>query len=279
LLTITEQFLSLPGMFTAERFGKLYEKSLYWIAFRVNPADSELRNAERTLIYSLVDGVAEDQAPAMLETLKPWDPWAFTPEDANTAGLKKELRNECVTRLLPKVERAFVAYLRRPESLRVLSTAEGSPAFRYVLFSSDRPPWAPAVRAALIETLQNAKTDQNAYDKADEFLDLIVQAAGDRSNYIPRKSAMTIVEDREFIVALWQAVTSSHIQFRMLKSYLSKREALIQLGLQEDDLPLSPELAKVKETIGITESESEESEADAGMDFEPSIFDDDESQE
>jgi hypothetical protein len=279
LLTMTEQFLGLPGMFTAERFGKLYEKSLYWIAFRVNPADGELRNAERNLIYSLVDGVAEDQAPAMLETLKPGDPWAFTPEDANSAGLKKELRNECVTRLLPKVERAFVAYLRRPESLRVLSTAEGSPAFRYILFSSDRLPWAPTVRGALVETMQNAKTDPNAYDKADELLDLIVQAAGDRSNYIPRKSTATIVEDREFIAALWQAVTSSHIQFRMLKSYLSKREALIQLGIQEGDLPLSPELAKAKETTGITDPESGENEEDDEMDSEPSIFDDHESQE
>ena len=45
MLKMTEQFLSLPRMFTPERFGKTYEKSLHWIAFQVNPADRELRKA------------------------------------------------------------------------------------------------------------------------------------------------------------------------------------------------------------------------------------------
>lgn len=274
LLTMTEQFLNLPGMSTAERFGKLYEKLVYWIAFRVNPADGELRDAEQSLLYSLVDNAADDLAPAMLETLKPGDPWALGPEDAYTAGLKKALRSECVTRLLPKVECAFVAYLRRPESLRLLSTAEGSPAFRYILFSTERLPWAPTVKNALVETMRSAKTDQNAHDKAVEFLDLIVQASGDRSNYIARKSAVSIVEDREFVTALWQAVTSSHIQFRMLKSYLSKRDALFQLGVQEDDLPLSPELAKVKKADGTSEPELEAGEAGVEENFELLEFDD-----
>jgi KAP family P-loop domain len=276
LLMMTEQFLSLPGRFTAERFGKLYGNSLYWVAFRVNPADGELRDAERSLLCSLVDGAAEGLTPAMLETLKPGDPWAFTPEDANTAGLKKALRNECVTRLLPKVERAFVAYLRRPESFRVLSTAEGSPAFRFILFSPERLPWAPAVRNALVETMQNAKADPDAHDKADEFLDLIVEAAGNHSNYLARKGAVSIVEDREFVAALWQAVTSSHIQFRMLKSYLSKRDALLQLGVQEADLPLSPELAKAKEADGTVGPELEENEADTEADSDILEFDEEE---
>ena len=129
LLTMTGQFLSLQEMFTPERFGKLYQKSLYWIAFRVNPADGELRDAERNLVYSLLDRASDDQAPTMLETLKPWDdPWVFGPE-AETAQLKKQLRDESVTRLLPKVEHAFCAYINRPESLRLLSSPKGSPSF------------------------------------------------------------------------------------------------------------------------------------------------------
>jgi hypothetical protein len=123
LLTTTEQFLSLPEMFTPERFGKLLEKSLYWIAFRVNPADGELRDAERNLIYSLLGRASDGQAPAILETLKPWNAWAFGPGDAETTRLKKELRDESVTRLLPKVEHAFAGYISRPESLRLLSTS------------------------------------------------------------------------------------------------------------------------------------------------------------
>jgi uncharacterized protein YidB (DUF937 family) len=274
LLKMTEQFLSLPEMFTPERFGKLYEKSLYWIAFRVNPADGALRDAERNLVESLLDRASDEQAPEMLETLKPWDPWAFGPEDAETAGLKRSLRTESVTRLLPKVERAFSAYIRRPESLRLLSTPRGSNSFRYVLFSPDCLPWGTVIKGTLLEILQDARSDQNAFEKANEFLELLVEAAENRSNYITRESALSIVKDREFIVALWQGVTSRHIQFRMLKSYLSKRDALLRLGVQEDDLHLSSELAKAKETEGTTESEPEKSEADAEVDSDLFLIDD-----
>jgi hypothetical protein len=280
LLTMTEQFLSLPEMFTPERFGKLYEKSLYWIAFRVNPADGELRDAERTLVYSLLDRARDDQSAAMLETLKPWDPWTFGPEDAHTAGLKKELRNECVTRLLPKVERAFVAYIDRPESFRLLSTPGGSASLLYVLFSPDRLPWGTAIRNALLGTTRKANSDSNAYEKVIEFLQLLVQASGNRLEFIPRQSAESIVGDREFIVALWRGVISRPIQFRMLKSYLSKRIALLQLGAQEDDLPLSPELASAAtETLGPTERAPGESDGDVTDDSDPSFPDDPEDPE
>ena len=277
LLAMTEQFLSLPGMFAPERFAKLYGKSLYWIAFRVNPADSELRDAERSLLYSLADRASDDQAPAMLETLKPWDRWAFEPEDADTARLKKELRNENVTRLLPKVERAFSTYLSRPESLRLLSASEGSSAFRYLLFSPDRLPWGTVIRKAILKTMQDAKSDLKAFEKANEFLQLLVDVAWNRTTPISHQSAVTIVRDQEFIVALWQGVTSKHIQFRMLKSYLSKREALLQLGAPEDDVPLTAELAKAKETAGGTETEPDGSEAGPTGDSDFSVSDGDES--
>lgn len=246
LLTMIEQFLSLPEMLTSERFDKLYEESLHWIAFRVNPADAEVREVEQALLYSLLDRVSDDQAPAMLEILKPWDPWAFTPEDGEAARLKTELRTKCAVRLLPKVERAFVAYLRRPESLRLLATPQGSSSFRFMLFPPNRLPREKVVRRALLETIQTAKDDPNAYEKANELLDLVVIAARNQSRYIPRENAESITSDRDLIVALWHEATSRDIQFRMLKSYLAKREVLIQLGTKEDDLPLSPELANAK---------------------------------
>jgi hypothetical protein len=263
LLAITEQFLSLPDLLTPERFGKLFEKSLYWIAFRANPADGELRNAERHLLYSLLERTSNDQAPAMLETLKPWDPWAFSPEDVQTAGLKKDLRNECVSLLLPKVEQALVVYLRRPESLRLLSTPNGSQSFRYVLFSVERLPWGPVISSALLETMQDAKADPHAYEKANEFLDLLVDAAGNRSTFVSRPSAEKIVGDDTFITAMWQGIMSKHIQFRMLKSYLSKRETLLQLGAKQESLPLSLELAHAMHTAGGIESEPTENHEDA----------------
>jgi hypothetical protein len=268
LITLTEQFLSLPEVFTPERFGKLYEQSLYWIAFRVNPADGELRDAERSLLYSLLDRASDDQAPAMLETLKPWDPWAFMPEGEHTAQLKKELRNEGVKRLLPKVARAFAAYMARPESLRLLSTPAGSASFRYTLFSSDCLPWDTVIRGALLETVQNAGSDFSAYEKTNEFLQLLVDAEGNSSNYIGRQSAERVVEDQEFIAALWLGATSRPIQFRMLNSYLSKRDALLRLGAPENDLPLTPELTKAKKTPDAPELVPIETEANVMDDSE-----------
>jgi hypothetical protein len=266
LLTAIDQFLTLPEMFTPERFGKLYEKSTVWIAFRVNPADADLREAEQSLLYSLLDRVSDDQAPATLEPLKPWDTWEFGPGDAETALLKNALRDEIVTRLLPKVERAFAAYLGRPESLRSLSTPQGSLSFRYLLFSPDRLPWGTVIRSALLRTMQTAKTDPNAHEKANEFLQLISDVAENRSNYIDRKAAESIIRDREFTAALWHGATSRPIQFRMLKSYLSKRKTLLALGANEEDLPLPQELATAKDMASATESKPRESEADAMID-------------
>jgi hypothetical protein len=143
----------------------------------------------------------------------------------------------------------------------------------------DRLPWGPVVRDALLETMRSAKSDSNAYDKATEFLQLLCDAFGNKSNYIYRQNAVKIVADREFVVALWQGVTSRQIQFRMLRSFLSKRETLLQLGADEEDLPLSPELAEAKEAARTTESEPAKSDADAAEDSGPSFPDDVESLE
>jgi hypothetical protein len=255
LLTMTEEFLNLPQMLTPERFGKLYGKSSAWVAFRKNAADRDLREAEQALIYSLLDRASEEQAPGIFDTLKPWNPGGYGPEDAQTAALKTQLRSACIARLLPKVERACVTYLHRPESLRVLTTPQSSSAFRYVLFSADRVPWSKEIRNGLLEVMRDAKTDPNAHDKADEFLDLLVQMARNGTVYLDRQCAERIAKDQDFVSALWQAATSRPIQFRMQKSYLAKRSALIQLGVGEDVLPLTPELAKAKEEGGVAEPE------------------------
>ena len=128
--------------------------------------------------------------------------------------------------------------------------------------------------------MRSASSDFKAYEKVNEFLQLLVEAGGNRSDYIPRQSAESIVGDREFIAALWRGVISKPIQFRMLKSCLSKRIALLQLGAQEDDLPLTSELAKAAmETLGPAELAPGESEGDVADDSDPSFPDDPEDPE
>jgi hypothetical protein len=263
LLTMTEQFLELPDAFTPDRFGKLYGKSLYWIAFRVNQADRDLREAEKNLLYSLCDRATADNAPAMLETLKPWDEWTFTPEDSNVRTLKIELRDECVKRLQPKIDDALASYVKRPESVRLLSTSQGSNAFRYTIFSLDRIPWSPVVSDALFGMFLNAKEDEVAFEKASDFLHLLESAANERSNSIARGNAEKLIGNRGFVVALWQAATSRRIQFRMLQHYLHMRGALLKLGAKEEDLPLTDELAAAK---GTTTTLPTEVDVDIGSD-------------
>lgn len=53
---------------------------------------------------------------------------------------------------------------------------------------------------------------------------------------------------------------------------------LLRLGVREDDVPLSPELAKAKETVGATELEPGNGEAGVTDDTDLSVFDNDESQ-
>jgi hypothetical protein len=122
--------------------------------------------------------------------------------------------------------------------------------------------------------MRRANSDLRAYEKVNESLQLLVEAGGDRSDYIPRRSAESIVGDREFIAALWRGAISRPIQFRMLKSYLSKRVALLQLGAREDDLLLSPELAKAAATETLTPTELAPGESDATDDSDPSSLGD-----
>jgi hypothetical protein len=242
VLEMIGQFLKLPKMLTVERFGKLFEKSLHWIAFRVNPSDARLRRVERELLHDLSGSTSDSEAPAMLEELKPWDEWAFSPDIQGEKKYKEELRDGCVALLTPKVQRAFIDYLKRPESIRLLSSDQGSQSFLYILFGPDRLPWPKDIRDAILDVFQNAKLDMDQYEKTNDFLKILVETVRNRSSYLGRDSAALIVADAEFIKSLWSAATSRSIQFRMLASCLAARGVLVELGAQEGDLPLSPEL-------------------------------------
>lgn len=269
LLTMASEFLSLPNMLTAERFANIYKSSLYWIAFRNNPADVALREAEKDLVDSLLERISDGEAPAILDALSPWDGWTFAgPEDRETTRLKTDLRNECVKQLLPKAERAFVGYLARPECFRLLDSDQGSQAFRYIFFHPACRPWGEVVRSNIFVMMQNAAVDVNDSEKTNDLLNLLTMAAENRSRFVERSSAQRIIQDREFISALWRGATSRRIQFRMQQSYLWKRNILMQLGAMDEDLPLSPELAAASERTKKANVDADEPEGDGDDDLE-----------
>lgn len=240
-LRMTGDFLALPGMLTAGRFAKLYERSLYWTAFRINQADAGLRQAELELIHSLIER-ADGHAPGMLDALRPSEEAASSTDNEDTAQLKTEIRRECVNRLLPRVEQAFIAYLARPESFRLLASPQGSAAFRFLLFSPQSLPWSGALREALFAVLNNAKNEANDFEKTTDLLQILVDASRNRSPYLSLHAAELLAKDRDFVLALWSGATSRHIQFRMQPSYLARRSVLMELGAREVDLPLSQSL-------------------------------------
>jgi hypothetical protein len=156
-LTMTQQLLDLPGIFSPEAFSKLYGKASYWIAFRMNPGEEELRRSEKTFLLSLLNRANDDEAPALFDVLKPWDHWAFTMEDSGTARLKKELCRECLEILTPKAERALITYLNRSDVFRAFSSGKASQTFQYLLFHQDHLPWSGAIRSAMQAVVKDAK--------------------------------------------------------------------------------------------------------------------------
>lgn len=257
LLTMTQQLLDLPGIFSPEAFSKLYGKASYWIAFRMNPGEEELRRSEKTFLLSLLHRANDDEAPALFDVLKPWDPWAFTMEDSETAWLKKELSRECLEILTPKAERALITYLNRPDVFRVFRSGKASQTFQYLLFHRDHLPWSGAIRSAMQAVVKEAKSDDQAYEKANDFLQLLIDAQGNQPSCIGFAGAEEIAKDREFMQVLWSAVTSRHIQYRMLKPYLSKRAILLKFGANAEDLPLPPELEQISKQLDQSQTEAE----------------------
>jgi hypothetical protein len=159
-------------------------------------------------------------APALLKGLAPWDQWAFTINDAETAKFKCQLRTDCVEIIRPKGEQAFVASLVESNSIRNLASAEYSPAFTYILFNPDRLPWSKPIRDALFALVCTAETDPIQYGKLSDLLRLLVEASqGKISSY--SQSVLLIISDKEFTSALWRGVASRPIQFRMPNLHLS----------------------------------------------------------
>lgn len=236
-----EQFSTLPGRLTAANFKKLYGSSTYWVAFRVNEADAKLRIAERETLHALLDRSSAEQAPDFLRVLAPWHPWAYLGEAAKTCTLKKQLRDECVEQLMPKVEHAFVASMKQPECIRRLNDVEYAAPFSYLLFSASRLPWSGLIRHAIFQSIAKAKSDAVEYEKISDLLGLLLGAQNGSSPIRPESVAL-LVADEELMSALWRGVTSRQIQFRMRNSYLAKRRALLDLGVPEHVLPLTSEL-------------------------------------
>jgi hypothetical protein len=212
--------------------------------FRKNAADVALRNKERQVLISLLKKSPDDLAPALMKVIEPWNSWKFEGDDQLATEIKTSLKDDCVSLLLPKVQRAFISSLIHPASIRLLRDPNYSPAFVDLLFSPQHVPWQQPLRDALMNTVNKAHSEPLEYDKTTDLLRLLVETGENRLPFA-RKSAVDILKDKEFASALWKGATSRPIQFRMLRTFLAARKTFIGMGVDVSDLPLTPELAAV----------------------------------
>jgi hypothetical protein len=117
LYQMMEQFLRQQGRFTPSRFEALYGKAFYWIGFRVNPFDIELRQQERTLLLSLLESSGDEMSTAFLEVMKPWER-SYLPQldEPGVRELKRSLFQDCSQILRPKAQQQLIDFLEQPRS-------------------------------------------------------------------------------------------------------------------------------------------------------------------
>jgi hypothetical protein len=241
LLRMMEQFLRLPGCLTPQRFRGLHDKILHYIEFRRNPGDQNLRILEREMLLSLLGDVADADAPDFLSVLKPWDYRRLSADPEKPHGTK--LQDDCVVLLEPKVERAFIASLQLPESIRRLANFEQFRSFIWIFLSDERLPWDRLTKNAVFSLIERGNRDRVSFQKLIDLLRLLRQA-GAANSMMSKAGARVVVSDRQFTAAIWQVVISKTIQYRMQDMVMGYRAVLIDLGANETDLPLSPELAE-----------------------------------
>jgi hypothetical protein len=245
LLEMTQQFLSIQKMLTPDRFKELYNKVNYWIGFRKNAPERLLRQREKALLLSLIDGAPPDLASEFLEAMKPWDPRATMGDGQDVTSLKKSLITICTKKLIKKVSQHLFNFLASPLSIRRLGEPGRYLAYKYLLFHPDSIPWGKRLRSEIHAMLRRARRDPVAFENACCLLRLLTEALEYRGGDIDYQGVLMLVHDHTFIRSLWNAVLSRKIQWRLQVNFLTHRARLIKAGVPESQMPMPKSLEKL----------------------------------
>jgi hypothetical protein len=240
LLTMIEQFLDDLCRLDAARFKILYEQATYWIGFRKNSADLNLRNREEDSLLKLLSGASEQLSTELLEIFFPSFDLDF---GDGTLQLKETLRIKCMAVVAPKAAKEAISFVTREGGIQSLTERGRFAAVKYCLFNPDSLVWKTDLRDELIASILKGKDDSRIYSNVSELFDLMMRCLRrDIDSTISRSDVVALLSNREFIKALWDVVTSRAIQYRMQMSYIEARQLLVQNGVSEDILPLTNEL-------------------------------------
>jgi len=242
LTELCEQFLLGLAELNESRFRKIYGQSTYWIGFRKNPSDEQLREQERTLLPKLAKSASGPLCLELFEIVSP-TAWEIDPSEESLVKLKRALRESCLSVIAPKAAEQAVGFLSRQRSVRSLSERGRFISIKRCLFQPDSIVWKTELRSRLFEWIEKGCVDLATYENVRDLLSLLAQGLERGVDIVSREDISKILVDNEFVQRVWEVATSRPIQYRMRSLFLRARSLLIKNGSPEHLLRLTDELA------------------------------------
>lgn len=251
LLLMIEHYLLDLAKLGAPQFRRLYGQCQYWIGFRRNPTDKELREKEEALLVKLLSSASEVLSTELLEVVLPQD---FYADIDGTVAEKQALRRKCVAIAAPRAAREAITFMNREGGIKCLTEPGRFSGVKYCLFRPDSPVWKTNLRDNLLELIHKGREDPTIYANVSEFFKLLLQGLEHGLDVVGKEDIATVLSDEPFVQCLWETVTSREIQYRMQIAFLRARKSLIQNGISEAKLTLPEELQ-----LRLTELDSQNS--------------------
>lgn len=245
LLLMADQFLDGGKRLTVKRFSKLWGQCRSWIAFRRNPTDAALRDAELSVIKQIASSAAPAVAIEIFGTLNQRN---LYPDILEGKERRQQAEDDLARILAGYVMDEAVNSLRIPGGVRRLSEPGRFRSIVELLFAPSSMLWNER-RTEVLELIRSGHEDLTVYENAREYLLLLEDAFEHRSQIISFNWAESLAKDREIMEAIWKIATSRPIQYRMQSAYLRTRQMLISHGAEEGILPLNEELSRRNEEL------------------------------
>lgn len=239
LLAMVEQFTIDVGGLTASRFKKLYGQASYWIGFRKNASDKKLRDLEQALLLRLLRLTSGPLSTELFEIVYPENPM---PDIGEGIAEKQALRQQCVALIAPKAAKEAMEFLIKPGGVQSLTEQGRFSGVRFCLFHPESPVWNTDLRAELLETIGRGRENLVIYLNIVEYFRLLVEGLEVGIGSLGRQNVLKIFSDQALVKLLWEVVTSKEIQYRTQVTFIRARATLLENGVAEGLLPLTPEL-------------------------------------
>ncbi len=239
LLMLIKQYLLNFGKLNASRFRELFGQVSYWIGFRRNASDKNLRAREEEVLRELLTSAS---GPLVLELLEVVIPENSFPDLGEGVEQRQALRERCLLLVSAKAAKEAVDFLGHDGNVRRLTERGRFIGVKYCLFKPDSAVWKTGLRNDLLKLVRSGQEDNEIYRNLRDLFELLVQGLQYGIDAVSREDVAAVLANEEFVGCLWAAIVSRGIQYRMLITYIQARRSLIQNGIAESAMPLTIEM-------------------------------------